>query len=91
MLGTTVKLAAGFIAIASLHAQSSSIPDWQTAAGGKLAFDVASVKQSDRNKFHPPSFPLDTGDAFRETGGRFSVVFPLSVFITFAYKTWLTQ
>ena len=34
------------LAIASrVHAQSSA-PDWQTAAGGKMAFDVASVKRS---------------------------------------------
>jgi uncharacterized protein (TIGR03435 family) len=58
-------------------------PDWQTAAGGKMSFEVASIK---RGEFVQPSFPLDHGDAFTPTGGRFIANFPLSVYIRFAYK-----
>ena len=36
----------------------------ETAAGGKMAFEVASVKLSKPDKFFPPSFPLDSGDSF---------------------------
>jgi uncharacterized protein (TIGR03435 family) len=57
--------------------------DWQTAAGGKMAFDVASVKQGE---FVLPSFPLDGGDAFTATGGRFIANFPLVNLMMFAYK-----
>ena len=38
--------------------------EWQTAAGGKRAFEVASVKP-DPGPFRPPNFPLDPGDAYR--------------------------
>ena len=63
--------------------------DWQTKAGGKMSFDVASVKQ-DTGAFKPPNFPLDPGDAYATTGGRFSADFPLTVYISFAYKLSLT-
>lgn len=46
--------------------------DWQTAAWGRMRFEVASVKPS--TAFRPPNFPLDPGDA-KTPGGRMSVVF----------------
>jgi bla regulator protein BlaR1 len=64
--------------------------DWQKAAGGKMAFEVASVKKSS-GSFVPPAFPLDEGDAFRPTGGLFHADFPLTVYIQFAYKYRPTQ
>jgi uncharacterized protein (TIGR03435 family) len=66
-------------------------PDWQSAAGGKMAFEVASIKPSDPDNFRSPTFPLDPGDAYATTGGRFSADFPLSVYIAFAYKLTLTR
>ena len=63
---------------------------WETAAGGKKSFDVTSVKPVERDAFHIPSFPLDSGEAFVETGGRFTAVFPLRVYVQFAYKLNLT-
>lgn len=66
-------------------------PSWQVAAGGKMAFEVASVRQSKSGTFTPPNFPLDAGDAYAVTGGRFSADFPLAVYIRFAYKLSLTQ
>ena len=57
---------------------------------GKMEFEVASVKLS-QGAFTPPNFPLDEGNAYRETGGRFSANFPVTVYIQFAYKTRLTQ
>jgi uncharacterized protein (TIGR03435 family) len=71
------------IAIGGLYAQSPDVPDWQTAAGGKMAFEVASVKPT--KEFKIPAFPLDSGDA-KTPGGRFSMSFPLSAYISFAYK-----
>jgi hypothetical protein len=67
-------------------AQSPAAPEWQTAAGGKMAFEVASIKQSKPGTFFPPNFPLDPGDAYASTGGRFSADFGLRVYIQFAYK-----
>ncbi len=88
------SVAAGFalfvfgLAFASrVHAQSPA-PDWQTAAGGKMAFDVASVKQ-DTALAGPTAtnFPLGPGDSYSPTGGLFSATnAPITLFIGFAYK-----
>jgi len=74
----------------SAHAQSASNPDWQTAAGGKLSFDVASIRPTPPGQFTRPNFPLGPDGSYHPTGGEFSAVFPLSVYIQFAYKLWLT-
>ena len=64
-------------------------PDWQTAAGGRMAFDVASVK---KNTTAPPgarssNFPLGPGDVYIPNGGHFRAMnHPLFVYIEFAYK-----
>jgi uncharacterized protein (TIGR03435 family) len=75
------------IAIGLLHgvatAQSPDVPDWQTRAGGKMAFEVASVKPS--REFRPPNFPLDLGNA-KASGGRLSGTLPLVLCVAFAYK-----
>jgi hypothetical protein len=63
--------------------------DWQTKAGGKMSFEIASVKQ-DTGPFRSPNFPLDSGDAFAVTGGRFFADFALTTYISFAYKLSLT-
>jgi uncharacterized protein (TIGR03435 family) len=55
-----------------------------------MAFEVASVRPSNPDKFTPPAFALDAGDSYASTGGRFSADFPLWVYITFAYKLTLT-
>src|SRR5260370_13271138 len=83
-------LAAGWMTIAAPTAQSQSVPQWQTDAGGKMAFEVASIKPSKPGTFIPPNFPLDPGDAYARTGGRFSGDFQLATYIKFAYKLMLT-
>jgi uncharacterized protein (TIGR03435 family) len=85
LVGHLMILAA---ACTAMEAQSPDIPAWQTAAGGKMAFDVASVKLS--KSFRPPLFPLDNRNAY-VPGGRLSGTFPLEVYITFAYKLSLTN
>ena len=68
----------------------SQTPDWQIAAGGKMAFDVASV----RHNTNAPSpgalysnFPLGPGDVYVPNGGQFRAMnFPLIAYIEFAYK-----
>jgi bla regulator protein blaR1 len=76
-----VVLSAACVAIAILAAQS--VPDWQTAAGGKMAFEVASVKPA--NVPRMPNFPLNLGDA-KTSGGRLSGTYPLVLCVAFAYK-----
>jgi bla regulator protein blaR1 len=74
------------IAIGVLNAQAARppvVPDWQRAAGGRMAFEVASIKQG---PFEPSNFPLDAGNSFVRTGGYFKANFPAFVFIGFAYK-----
>jgi uncharacterized protein (TIGR03435 family) len=78
-------LSTALVAIGVGTAQSPGVPDWQTAAGGKMAFEVASVKPTKRPRFPPTIFPLDTGDA-KTAGGRFSAAFPLVGYVAFAYK-----
>lgn len=82
-------LSTPLMAIAVTTAQSLSDPDRQTAAGGKRAFEVASVKL-DAGPFRPPNFPLDNGNSFTP-GSRFSADFPLLTYIQFAYKVRFSQ
>src|SRR5580704_13057466 len=68
----------------------SPIPDWQTAAGGKMAFDVASVKQNTTapsNTTISSNIPLGPQDLFSPTGGLLSATnWPLFQYLIFAYK-----
>ncbi|MGC1461298.1 MAG: TIGR03435 family protein, partial [Terracidiphilus sp.] len=75
-----------------IHAQSETLPGWQKAAEGKMEFEVASIRPAKPGTFTPPSFALDNGDtySFGDPPGRFFTDFPLSVYIEFAYKQWLT-
>jgi bla regulator protein blaR1 len=75
----------------------SSAADWEKAAGGKMSFDVASIKQ---NKSGPPpsgdrvgtNIALDSGDDYTPTGGLLRATnFLLSAYIEFAYKLTPTQ
>lgn len=73
------------LSIALLAAQTPRDPDWQTAAGGTKAFEVASVKPAKPGTFIQPSFFLDAGDA-KPPGGRFRAGLPLGWYISFAWK-----
>lgn len=57
--------------------------DWQAKAGGRMSFDVASVKPSKISR--PPNFSLGTGNA-KTPGGRLWAAFPVDLYIAFAYK-----
>jgi bla regulator protein blaR1 len=69
--------------------------DWQVKAGGRMSFDVASVKLSklpavvilgpNQAPPRPPTFSLGPDDV-KPRGGHFYAGFPLEVFIQFAYK-----
>src|SRR5215831_3801659 len=57
--------------------------DWQVKAGGRMSFDVASVKRTKIPRI--PNFGLAPDDA-KPHGSRLSAVFPLNAYIGFAYK-----
>ena len=76
-------LAPGWIAIGVAAAQAPGVPDWQSAAGGKMAFEVASVRPAKSPRL--PNFPLNNGDA-KPPGGYMSASFSLAAYIGFAYK-----
>jgi bla regulator protein blaR1 len=79
-----------------LNAQSATgqasrgVPEWQTAAGDRMAFDVVSIRQSKPDAPMTATFPLDPGDSYSPNGGLFSARFPLIAYIEFAYKLSLT-
>jgi uncharacterized protein (TIGR03435 family) len=57
---------------------------------GKMAFEVASIRQSKPGTGPDANFPLDGGDAYVATGGHLTARFPLTTYIKFAYKLSLT-
>ncbi len=89
--GMTALLTPVGIGMLNLHqAGAQQVPDWQTKAGGKMAFEVASIKLS-QGKFTPPNLnDLSNTDSQEHTGGYFRADFPLWTYITFAYKIWPT-
>lgn len=68
----------------------SATTDWQKAAGGKMSFEVASVKL-DNTPMGPgtihSNIDLSPLPGFAPTGGHFSVVnYGIGAYISFAYK-----
>ena len=72
-------------------AQSSNTgADWEKAAGGKMSFDVASVKPSAPDERTGTNVGLDSGNEYVPSGGLFRAThFDTASYISFAYK--LTQ
>ncbi len=74
-----------------LKAQSAGSPalteDWEKAAGGKLAFEVASIRPNTSDRDPTVNFVLGPGDAYASNGGLFSTSnLSLLTYIRFAYK-----
>jgi len=93
-----------WVAVASVGAQSPKgqapavqppTPQWQIDAGGKMEFDVASVKRDTRPESpatRTANLPLGPQDAFSPTGGLFSVNNrTLEAYVIFAYKLGAEQ
>lgn len=88
----TILLFALAVCSSFVRAQSTET-DWEKAAGGKMSFDVASVKentaggQNNRNS-NVPFY----GDAYPLNGGLFSATnYWLQQYLAFAYKLSVTQ
>ncbi|HEY2471904.1 MAG TPA: TIGR03435 family protein [Terracidiphilus sp.] len=71
-------------------AAQAAVPDWQRAAGGKMAFDVASVRLNP-GPLEPSNFRLSPDDAYTNTGGLLNADYPLATYIEFAYKSQPTR
>ena len=102
----SLVLISAFVTASSLHAQSAKppaaapvvqppTPQWQIDAGGKMEFDVASVKQNTAPvspTTRTGNMPLGPQDAFTPTGGLFSITNrELWSYVIFAYKLFPTQ
>lgn len=80
---------------------TAAMPDWQKAAGGKMEFEVASVRQNASGARSHSNFSLDNGNAYfaidkkdlmNPTGSLFSAEgYPLLRYVVFAYKLGGTQ
>ncbi|HXU19695.1 MAG TPA: TIGR03435 family protein [Verrucomicrobiae bacterium] len=67
--------------------QAQSADDWEKEAGGKMSFDVASVKQDKGDVPGQSNIPLFSGNVFPPNGGRLSITnLPAFNFIVFAFK-----
>jgi uncharacterized protein (TIGR03435 family) len=71
-------------------AQLQAVPQWQIDAGGKMEFDVASVKQDTATPSQETvksNIPFGPRDAFTPTGGLLSATnISLLTYMIFAYK-----
>ena len=54
--------------------QAPNEPDWEKAAGGKMEFEVASVRLNP-GPFEPSNFRLSPDDAYASTGGLLNADF----------------
>jgi uncharacterized protein (TIGR03435 family) len=87
----TPLLVLGIASVPFLHAQSAN-SDWEKAAGGKMSFDVVSIRLNTSGNSARPNFPLDNSDVYSPNGGLLSATdFPVRAYITFAYKMSLGQ
>ncbi len=77
---------AGVLTAPRLLFQLAVVPDWQAAAGSKMAFDVASVKPTQTRGRPTSNVPL-IGEAYAPTGGLFSATnTSLMNYMRFAFK-----
>lgn len=89
---------AAFIVGTLARAQDAAMGDWEKAAGGKMSFDVASVKEVEGNTkmsvrgggsagpVNTNTFPLDNTDRYSGDTTLFSGAFRPITYISFAYK-----
>jgi uncharacterized protein (TIGR03435 family) len=88
---TLLVLAVGVASLTGFGKPQSRVqpaaPEWETAAGGKMAFEVASVKRTADGPVYRSNFPLTLGSSnFASVGNRMSADVPLRALIGFAFK-----
>ena len=100
-IGVAAAATFGLVDVAQVRAQSSPAAAWENAAGGKQAFEVASVRADKSGDRSYSNFSLDNGntyltiskdDAMTPRGTLFMAShLPLFRYIIFAYKLSGTQ
>ncbi|MGA9667787.1 MAG: TIGR03435 family protein [Terracidiphilus sp.] len=70
---------------------SQPVPAWQTAAGGKMEFEVASIHPAAPGASTRQNFDMSIEDMTIPPGGRISATGALGMFIQFAYKLSVFQ
>jgi uncharacterized protein (TIGR03435 family) len=87
VLVISAAMIAGLVSLHGVSAQSET-NDWEKKAGGKMAFEVASVKRSDDpQQLYHSNFPLTLGSSdFASVGNLMSVDTRLRILIRFAFK-----
>jgi bla regulator protein blaR1 len=75
----------GLLNAPAIRAQNST--DWQAKAGGKMAFQVASIKPG-KGAYDPSNASLTPWDDYAPAGGHFRADASLLTYIEFAYKLW---
>ena len=74
-------------AVLSRALAQSANATWETVAGGKMKFDVVSVKRNISNELPHSNVPLGPGETYSPNGGLFSASHQnLLTYIMFAYK-----
>ncbi len=90
-ISSTSPCARAQFALPPASPPSQSIPTWQTAAGGRMSFEVASIRLGDPGNFIRPTIDLSIEDTPITPGGAFIADFSLPIYIEFAYKILLTR
>jgi uncharacterized protein (TIGR03435 family) len=93
-LGAAIVACAAFLALGVANvslSQGQSVAEvWEKAAGGKMEFDVVSVRPDVAPmtlETITSNFPLGPGDMYTPNGGLFHATnYPLFLYIAFAYK-----
>lgn len=89
-VGAALVIAAAIGIFSLSAARAQNLADWQTKAGSKITFEVASVKPSQGAPV-PSNVALTPWDDYSATNGRFGADATLSSYIQFAYKLWPTE
>lgn len=84
IVAVVTVVAVGLLELPRVSAQTATT-DWETAAGGKRSFDVASVKVADSDSSLHANINLGHLDSPMK-GGLVSASVPVSWYIGFAYK-----
>ena len=87
LLAAVGLMTIGVPVVFGLLQAKSEAPDWQKAAGDKMAFEVATIKPNLSDNSPNVNFTLGPGDRYAKTGGRFLTSnISLLDYVRFAYK-----
>jgi uncharacterized protein (TIGR03435 family) len=95
---SSASLAAIAVSLILLKAEAQSapvpsqpIPEWQGASSGKMEFEVASIRPAVPGTRSHSNLDLSPDDTTVPSGGRFSAVGAIGMYIQFAYKLSVFQ